>query len=140
VGRRGGSAAQLGTDAACIDATRSHASPPPTPLPRGPQNKEAATTWKVWQWPPDGTEFYDSDSFRAHIHEHALRPELLALLPRDDPKAPEKPAERALRERMSELLVKIQNSTRQLQVRRVQGRGVGGGAHERVGCAVLRAR
>lgn len=41
-------------------------------------------TWKVWAF--EGEEVYDSDSFRTLMHEQHIKPELLALLPKEDPK------------------------------------------------------
>ena len=57
-------------------------------------------TWKLWQWPNDHTEFYDADSFRTHVTEKYIPEELRRLLPRDDPKSLERPAEAAFRQRM----------------------------------------
>ncbi|KIY93744.1 hypothetical protein MNEG_14218 [Monoraphidium neglectum] len=70
-------------------------------------------TWKLWQF--DDKEFTDAESFRAHLHERRIPPELLRLLPKDDPRAPERPAEAALRQRMTELLARCQGLGRALQ-------------------------
>jgi hypothetical protein len=60
---------------------------------------------QVWQFA--GSEFYEQESFRAHLHAAHLPQELLHLLPKDDPKGPERPAEAALRSRMTELLQQV---------------------------------
>lgn len=62
-------------------------------------------TWKVWQF--GGAEFYDQDSFRSFLHASHLPQELLHLLPKDDPKGAERPAEAALRQRMTDLLQQV---------------------------------
>jgi uncharacterized membrane protein YgcG len=82
-------------------------------------------TWKVWQF--DGQEFYDADSFRAHVTQHHIRPELLHLLPKDDPKGLERPAEAALRQRMTDLLQQVQLNSRQAQEEQ-QGAGGSSGS------------
>lgn len=66
----------------------------------------SATRPQVWQF--DGREFTDAESFRSYVHDAKIPPELLRLLPRDDARAPERPAEAALRQRMAELLGRIQ--------------------------------
>jgi hypothetical protein len=73
-----------------------------------PQPPPPGATWKLWRWPADGAEFADADAFRTYVRERGLRPELSRLLPPHDPKAAEKPAEAALRTRMTELLAKLQ--------------------------------
>ncbi|KAL0025091.1 hypothetical protein WJX79_008079 [Trebouxia sp. C0005] len=73
------------------------------------------STWKLWQWPPEEREFFDADSFRTYAEEQRIDPELRKLLPRDEGKPIEKPAELALRERMAELLQKVHATNRQLQ-------------------------
>lgn len=73
------------------------------------------STWKLWQWPPEEHEFFDADSFRTYAEEQRIDPELRKLLPRDEGKPIEKPAELALRERMAELLQKVHATNRQLQ-------------------------
>jgi hypothetical protein len=65
-------------------------------------------TWKVWQY--GDAEFFDQDAFRAHMHEAHVPPELLHLLPKDDPKGPERPAEAGLRQRMTDLLQQVRAS------------------------------
>ncbi|WIA33521.1 hypothetical protein OEZ86_006646 [Tetradesmus obliquus] len=82
-------------------------------------------TWKVWQF--DGQEFYDADAFRAHVTQHHIRPELLHLLPKDDPKGLERPAEAALRQRMTDLLQQVQLNSRQAQEEQ-QGAGGNSGS------------
>lgn len=84
-------------------------------------------TWKVWQF--DGQEFYDAETFRNYVHEHHIKEELLRLLPKDDPKGTERPAEAALRQRMTDLLTQVQVNNRQVQDEQ-QGPGVqqGGGS------------
>jgi len=82
--------------AAAAAAAAAPAPPPPN------------ATWKLWRWPADGAEFSDADAFRAHVRAEGFRPELARLLPPHDPKAPERPAEAALRTRMGALLLKLQ--------------------------------
>ncbi len=56
---------------------------------------------QVWQWPPEGKDFYESDSFRKFLREQLLEEEHAKLLAQDEgPRAVEKPAEAALRKRM----------------------------------------
>lgn len=83
-------------------------------LEEGLRRQRSKETWKVWQF--DGQEFYDADSFRNYIHEHHVKEELLRLLPKDDPKGTvERPAEAALRQRMTDLLNQVQLNNRQAQ-------------------------
>lgn len=100
-------------------------------LDEGLQRLQGKETWKLWQWPDDGAEFFDADSFRQHMHDKHIKEELLRLLPRDDPKSPEKPAEAALRQRMTDLLQRIQQSNRQLQEEGSCGRQARGGRTHR---------
>ncbi|KAK9841198.1 hypothetical protein WJX74_001758 [Apatococcus lobatus] len=72
------------------------------------------STWKVWQWPAGGQEFFDAESFRQCVEEH-IDEELRAVLPKEEGRPVEKPAEAALRQRMCELLQKVHANTRQLQ-------------------------
>ncbi|KAL3153768.1 hypothetical protein ABBQ32_013356 [Trebouxia sp. C0010 RCD-2024] len=81
----------------------------------GTRRLQEKSTWKLWQWPPQEREFFDADSFRQYAEEYHISQELRKLLPRDEGKPIEKPAERALRERMSELLQKVHATNRQLQ-------------------------
>lgn len=92
-------------------------------LAEGLRRLNSQDTWKVWQF--NGQEFYDAESFRSHITSQHVRPELLHLLPKDDSKVPERPAEAALRQRMTDLLQQVQTSGRQAQ--EDQGAGVGTG-------------
>lgn len=62
-------------------------------------------TWKVWQF--GGSEFFEQETFKKHLHEAHLPQDLLHLLPKDDPKGPERPAEAALRQRMTDLLQQV---------------------------------
>lgn len=59
---------------------------------------------QVWRWSEPGDqepkEFYDAETFRQFVEEERLPTELQALLPRDEAKAVEKPAEEQLRKRM----------------------------------------
>ena len=82
-------------------------------LEEGLRRMHERGTWKVWQF--DGREFEDAEAFRAHVHDGKLPPELRALLPKDDARAPERPAEAALRQRMTDLLARVQA---------IQGRGL----------------
>ena len=82
-------------------------------LEEGIRRLQEKETWKLWQY--QGVELYDADTFRQHMHEHHFKDELLRLLPKDDPKGPERPAEAAFRQRMSNLLQTVQNSSRQGQ-------------------------
>jgi hypothetical protein len=74
-------------------------------LSEGIRRLQDKGTWKVWQF--GNTEFFDQESFRSYLHTHHLPQELLHLLPKDDPKGPERPAEAALRQRMSDLLQQV---------------------------------
>ncbi|KAK9836375.1 hypothetical protein WJX84_002578, partial [Apatococcus fuscideae] len=86
------------------------------------------STWKVWQWPVGGQVFFDAESFRQCVKKH-LDEDLHGLLPKEEGRPVEKPAEAALRQRMRdlpkpqfpcrtgwcELLQKVHANTRQLQ-------------------------
>lgn len=76
------------------------------------ERTKANGTWKVWEWAAEGKEFFDSESFRKYMEEHLIDPELLKYLPREEEgaKVAEKPAEAALRQRMTALLTKIQEN------------------------------
>jgi hypothetical protein len=63
-------------------------------------------TWKVWRF--NGQELFDVEAFRAHVRQHHIRPELLHPLPKDDFKSLERPAEAALRQRMTDVLQQLQ--------------------------------
>lgn len=67
-------------------------------------------TWKLWHF--HGAEFHDAESFRSHVTNVHVRDEWQPLLPKDDAKSPERPAETALRQRMTELLAMVQPSVR----------------------------
>ncbi|GAX74273.1 hypothetical protein CEUSTIGMA_g1722.t1 [Chlamydomonas eustigma] len=82
-------------------------------LDEGVQRLKDKSTWKLWTWMPDNEEFYEAEAFRAYVTEKHIREDLRKLLPRDDPKAPEKPAEEAFRQRMVALLQKVQQSSKQ---------------------------
>jgi hypothetical protein len=77
-------------------------------LDEGIRRLQDKGTWKVWQFA--GSEFYDQESFRSHLHANHLPQELLHLLPKDDPKGPERPAEAALRQRMTDLLQQVRQA------------------------------
>eukprot|EP00878_Enallax_costatus_P016312 GHUV01017110.1.p1 GENE.GHUV01017110.1~~GHUV01017110.1.p1 ORF type:complete len:287 (+),score=113.06 GHUV01017110.1:359-1219(+) len=97
-------------------------------LEEGLRRLKTKETWKVWQF--DDQEFYDAESFRNYIHEHHIKEDLLRLLPKDDPKGTvERPAEAALRQRMTDLLNQVQLSNRQAQEE--QQTGQQGGARGR---------
>ena len=36
-------------------------------LDEGVKRLRERSTWKLWTWPMDGTEFVDADAFRAHV-------------------------------------------------------------------------
>ncbi len=38
-------------------------------------------TWKVWQWPSTGADFYDSEAFRRYLEAELTPEELRRLLP-----------------------------------------------------------
>jgi hypothetical protein len=107
-------------------------------LAEGLRRLNSQDTWKVWQF--DGQEFYDQEAFRAHVTQHHIRPELLHLLPKDDPKGLERPAEAALRQRMTDLLQQVQLNSRQAQEEQqgaggtgTNGTGSGGGGSGQTG-------
>ena len=79
-------------------------------LEQGLTRSKKSGTWKVWHWPPDKTEFKDTDAFRKHLEEHLLGPEHLAVLPKDPEgsRPLEKPSEAAFRKRMQDLLLSVQ--------------------------------
>lgn len=95
-------------------------------LEEGLRRLSSKETWKIWQF--DGQEFYDAESFRNHIHEHHIKEELLRLLPKDDPKGTERPAEAALRQRMTDLLTQVQVNNRQAQDEQQGSGGQQGGS------------
>ncbi|GIL82776.1 hypothetical protein Vretimale_8343 [Volvox reticuliferus] len=80
-------------------------------LDEGIKRLQEKGTWKLWQWPADNAALYDAESFRQHITEKHIREELRRLLPRDEGRAIEKPAEAAFRQRMLDLLSKVQQSS-----------------------------
>ncbi|GFH10793.1 USP domain-containing protein, partial [Haematococcus lacustris] len=80
-------------------------------LDEGINRLRERSSWKLWTWPLDQSEFTDSEAFRQHIADKAIKEELHKFLPRDDPKAPERPAEEAFRKRMTDLLARIQQLT-----------------------------
>ncbi|GLI67376.1 hypothetical protein VaNZ11_011557 [Volvox africanus] len=80
-------------------------------LEEGIKRLQDKGTWKLWQWPADNAALYDAESFRQHITEKHIREELRRLLPRDEGRAVEKPAEAAFRQRMLDLLSKVQQSS-----------------------------
>lgn len=91
-------------------------------LEEGLRRLNTKETWKVWQF--GGQEFFDAESFRTYVHEHHIKEDLLRLLPKDDPKGTvERPAEAALRQRMTDLLAQVQSSSRQAQE---EQQGLGG--------------
>eukprot|EP00775_Hariotina_reticulata_P013475 gene13475-13601_t len=84
----------------------------------------SSETWKIWSF--GSQEFYDSESFRNHIQQQHIREELLHLLPKDDPRSTERPAEAALRQRMTDLLQQVQLNHRQAQEDQTGTSGSGG--------------
>ncbi|KXZ54862.1 hypothetical protein GPECTOR_4g934 [Gonium pectorale] len=80
-------------------------------LEEGIKRLKEKGTWKLWQWPTDNAAMYDAESFRQHVTEKHIREELRRLLPRDEGRATEKPAEAAFRQRMLDLLAKVQQSS-----------------------------
>ncbi|GFR52505.1 hypothetical protein Agub_g15080 [Astrephomene gubernaculifera] len=79
-------------------------------LEEGIRRLKEKGTWKLWQWPADNTSVYDAESFRQHITEKHIREELRRFLPREEGRSTEKPAEAAFRQRMLDLLSKVQQS------------------------------
>jgi hypothetical protein len=69
-------------------------------LDAGVERLKERTTWKLWTWPGEETEFTDAEAFRSFVTDKNIREELRKYLPRDDPKTPERPAEEAFRKRM----------------------------------------
>ena len=77
-------------------------------LEEGIRRLQEHGTWKRWEY--EGVKFYSVDTFRQHMHEHHLDKKLLQLLPKDDPRGQEKPAEAAFRQRMCNLLQTVEDS------------------------------
>jgi hypothetical protein len=69
-------------------------------LDAGVERLKERTTWKLWTWPAEETEFTDAEAFRGFVTDKHVREELRKYLPRDDPKTPERPAEEGFRKRM----------------------------------------
>lgn len=67
-------------------------------------------TWKVWQWPPEEATFLDSDAFRKYLEDNLLGEEHRVVLPKEPEgtRPMEKPSEAAFRQRMLDLMAKIQ--------------------------------
>eukprot|EP00210_Caulerpa_lentillifera_P004712 g4496.t1 len=72
-------------------------------------------TWKVWSWSPSSPHFTDAESFRKESLEKIVPIELLPLLPREEGKPLEKPAEAALRDRMTALINTIHTQLQSAQ-------------------------
>eukprot|EP00884_Botryococcus_braunii_P009363 jgi/Botrbrau1/18428/Bobra.0072s0020.2 len=84
-------------------------------LEEGIKRLKEKETWKLWQWPSNGRNFTEPVSFRTWVVQEALEESLRKLVPQDDSRGPEKPAEAGLRMRMMDLLQKVQQNTRQVQ-------------------------
>ncbi|CAD7697548.1 unnamed protein product [Ostreobium quekettii] len=76
-------------------------------LATGLQRIATDPTWKIWRWGAEGKPYTDAEAFRKDVEEEHFSEELRRLLPRDEGKPVEKPAEAALRERMTNLLSQI---------------------------------
>ena len=76
---------------------------------KGIQRSQKNGTWKVWSWPPDTIEFYDSESFRRYLEGVIVPKELQSSVPKENKgtKHIETPAEAGLRQRMTDLLSRI---------------------------------
>mmetsp|Transcript_9701 Transcript_9701/g.26290 ORF Transcript_9701/g.26290 Transcript_9701/m.26290 type:complete len:665 (+) Transcript_9701:145-2139(+) len=90
-------------------------------LNEGVNRLKERSTWKLWTWPTQPTphmeqrEFVEAEAFRQHLVDNHISEDLSRFLPRDDPKAPERPAEEAFRLRMVELLSRVQQQTMRQQ-------------------------
>jgi hypothetical protein len=45
-------------------------------LEEGAKRLRDKTTWKVWQWPADNSEFFEAEAFRQHITVRAFHSDL----------------------------------------------------------------
>ena len=75
----------------------------------GLQRSQERGTWKMWRWPPENAEFHDSEVFRKYFEEKIVPERLQAAIPKDPEgsKPVESAAEAGLRQRMTELLSRI---------------------------------
>ncbi|EFJ48600.1 hypothetical protein VOLCADRAFT_104654 [Volvox carteri f. nagariensis] len=86
-------------------------------LEEGIKRLKEKGTWKLWHWPADNAALYDAESFRQHITEKHIRDELRRLLPRDEARATEKPAEAAFRQRIrGALTMNLNESEKPIQI------------------------
>lgn len=76
---------------------------------RGLERLNEKGTWKVWQWDAEHPPYTDAETFKKEALETQLPEELRELLPREEGKPTEKPAEAALRERMYLLFLPFQD-------------------------------
>lgn len=79
-------------------------------LELGLARSEERGTWKVWQWPPEEATFLDSDAFRKHLEDNLLGEEHRVVLPKEPEgtRPMERPSEAAFRQRMLDLMAKVQ--------------------------------
>ncbi|BDA41097.1 probable inactive ubiquitin carboxyl-terminal hydrolase 54 at C-terminar half [Coccomyxa sp. Obi] len=84
-------------------------------LEEGIKRLHSRDTWKLWKWPNSDKVFYTPDEFKRFIEEEQLDEELVKHLPREEGKPVEKPAEAALRTKMTELMQKVQAMQRVMQ-------------------------
>jgi len=82
---------------------------------RGLSRLNEEETWKVWQWNADEAPFTCAEKFKKESLETKLPVELRPLLPREEAKTTEKPAEAALRERMTALINNIHSQLQSAQ-------------------------
>ena len=82
---------------------------------RGLERLNAQGTWKVWQWNANEAPYACAETFKKEALETRLPEELRTLLPREEGKAAEKPAETALRERMTALINNIHHQLQSAQ-------------------------
>lgn len=86
-------------------------------LEGGLKRSQARGTWKVWFWPDTNSFFCESEAFKKFLHENIIPPQLLQYLPKDQEgsKIPERPSEAKFRNRMVDLLTKVQEAQRAAQ-------------------------
>eukprot|EP00210_Caulerpa_lentillifera_P002504 g2401.t1 len=82
---------------------------------RGRSRLDSDGSWKVWNWDSDSPVFICAETFRKEALESRVPSELLPLLPREEGKPMEKPAEAALRERMTTLINNIHTQLQSAQ-------------------------
>ena len=79
-------------------------------LELGLARSKERNTWKVWQWPLEESTFFYSDAFRKHLEDNLLGEEHRAVLPKEPEgsRPLERPSEAAFRQRMVDLMAKVQ--------------------------------